>query len=93
MNEVVAECNQEFANKIQEIQDSNAHDEYVLDGSMAPWKDVLLVYTIKQSNGKNETDVVTMNDSKKKVLKEIFWDMNSLSSEVKEKSIAYKDNL
>ena len=87
MNEVVAECNQEFANKIQEIQDSNAHDEYVLDGSMAPWKDVLLVYTIKQSNGKNETDVVTMDDSKKKVLKEIFWDMNSLSSEVKEETV------
>ena len=87
MNEVVAECNQEFANKIQEIQDSNAHDEYVLDGSMANWKDILLVYTIKQSNGKNETDVVTMDDNKKKVLKEIFWDMNSLSSEVKEETV------
>ena len=87
MNEVVAECNQEFANKIQDIQNSNAHDEYVLDGSMAPWKDVLLVYTIKQSNGKNETDVVTMDDNKKKVLKEIFWDMNSLSSEVKEETV------
>ena len=87
MNEVVAECNQEFADKIQSIQDSNAHDEYVLDGSMASWKDILLVYTIKQSNGKNETDVVTMDDSKKKVLKEIFWDMNSLSSEVKEETV------
>lgn len=66
MNEVVAECNQEFADKIQSIQDSNAHDEYVLDGSMASWKDILLVYTIKQSNGKNKTDVVTMDDNKKK---------------------------
>lgn len=87
MNEVVAECNQEFADKIQEIQNSNAHDEYVLDGSMASWKDVLLVYTIKQSNGKNETDVVTMDDNKKKILKEIFWDMNSLSSEVKDETV------
>ena len=87
MNEVVAECNQEFADKIQEIQNSNAHDEYVLDGNMASWKDILLVYTIKQSNGKNETDVVTMDDNKKKVLKEIFWDMNSLSSEVKEETV------
>ena len=53
MNEVVAECNQEFADKIQSIQESNAHDDYVLDGSMASWKDILLVYTIKQSNGYN----------------------------------------
>lgn len=87
MNEVVAECNQEFADKLQSIQDSNPHDDYVLDGSMASWKDILLVYTIKQSNGKNETDVVTMDDSKKKVLKEIFWDMNTLSSEVKEETV------
>lgn len=87
MNEVVAECNQEFADKLQSIQDSNPHDDYVLDGSIASWKDILLVYTIKQSNGKNETDVVTMEDSKKKVLKEIFWDMNTLSSEVKEETV------
>lgn len=87
MNEVVAECNQEFADKLQSIQNSNPHDDYVLDGSMASWKDILLVYTIKQSNGKNETDVVTMDDSKKKVLKEIFWDMNTLSSEVKEETV------
>lgn len=87
MNEVVAECNQEFADKLQSIQDSNPHDDYVLDGSMASWKDILLVYTIKQSNGINETDVVTMDDNKKKVLKEIFWDMNSLSSEVKEETV------
>lgn len=87
MNEVVAECNQEFADKLQSIQDSNPHDDYVLDGSMAPWKDILLVYTIKQSNGKNETDVVTIDDNKKKIIKEIFWDMNSLSSEVKEETV------
>lgn len=87
MNEVVAECNQEFADKLQSIQDSNPHDDYVLDGSMASWKDILLVYTIKQSNGINETDVVTMDDNKKKALKEIFWDMNSLSSEIKEETV------
>ena len=83
MNEVVAECNQEFANKIQSIQDTNPHEDYVLDGSMASWKDILLIYTVKQSNGLNATDVVTMDNNKKNILKKIFWDMNSLSSEVK----------
>ena len=94
MNEVVAECNQEFADKIQSIQDSNPHEDYVLDGNMASWKDILLVYTVKQSNGINATDVVTMDDNKKKVLKGIFWDMNSLSSEVKiEKVIEQGTNI
>lgn len=94
MNEVVAECNQEFADKIQSIQDSNPHEDYVLDGNMASWKDILLVYTVKQSNGINATDVVTIDDNKKKVLKGIFWDMNSLSSEVKiEKVIEQGTNI
>lgn len=72
MKEVVAECNQEFADKLQDIQDKNPHDDYVLDGSMASWKDILLVYTIKQSNGINEQEVMTMDDKKNKLLKIYF---------------------
>ncbi len=87
MKEVVAECNQEFADKLQDIQDKNPHDDYVLDGSMASWKDILLVYTIKQSNGINEQEVMTMDDKKKQVVNDIFWDMNSLSSEVKTEKV------
>src|SRR5574344_426968 len=87
MKEVVAECNQEFADKLQDIQDKNPHDDYVLDGSMASRKDILLVYTIKQSNGINEQEVMTMDDKKKQVVKDIFWDMNSLSSEVKTEKV------
>lgn len=84
MNTVVAECNQEFSDKLQSIQDSNPHDDYVLEGSMASWKDVLTVYTIKQSNGVNQQDVMTIDDNKKNVIKQIFWDMNSLTSEVRD---------
>lgn len=87
MNTVVAECNQEFSDKLQSIQDSNPHDDYVLEGSMASWKDVLTVYTIKQSNGVNQQDVMTIDDNKKNVIKQMFWDMNSLTSEVKDEMV------
>lgn len=87
MNTVVAECNQEFSDKLQSIQDSNPHDDYVLEGSMASWKDVLTVYTIKQSNGVNQQDVMTIDDNKKNVIKQVFWDMNSLTSEVKDEMV------
>lgn len=87
MNTVVAECNQEFSDKLQSIQDSNPHNDYVLEGSMASWKDVLTVYTIKQSNGVNQQDVMTIDDNKKNVIKQIFWDMNSLTSEVKDEMV------
>lgn len=83
MNDVISECNQEFSDRLQTIQNTNSHDDYVLEGNMTPWKDVLLIYTIKQSNGMNQQDVVTMDNNKKLILKQIFWNMNNLSSEVK----------
>lgn len=87
MSSVISECNQEFADKLQSIQEQNPHDDYLLDGSMASWKDMLLVYTIKVSNGVNEQEVMTIDDNKKNILKQVFWDMNSLSSEVKTENV------
>ena len=87
MKEVVSECNQEFGNKLESIQKQNPHDEYVLEGNMASWKDILLVYTVKQSNGINQTEVITVDDNKKKMIKEIFWEMNEVTSEVKTETV------
>lgn len=90
MKDIIAECNQEFSDKLQSIQEQNPHDEYVLDGNMASWKDMLIVYTVKISNGINEEDVITITEEKKKIMKDIFWDMNILSSEVKNETIIEK---
>lgn len=87
MQDAIVECNQEFSDKLESIQNSNPHDEFVLEGNVATWRDILTIYTIKQSNGTNEQEVVTMNDSKKKVLKDIYWDMNVITSEVKEETV------
>ena len=87
MKDVIAECNQEFSDKLQTIQDQNPHDDYVLDGTMASWKDVLTIYTVKQANGIDGQEVITMDDSKKAIVKQIFWEMNSLSSEIKTEKV------
>lgn len=87
MKQVVSECNQDFYNKLQEIQNANPHDDYVLDGNMTDWKDVLIVYAIKETNGNNKQEVITVDENKKSVIKQIFWDMNELSSEVKDEIV------
>lgn len=87
MNDVVRECNKDFSNKLESIQNSNIHDEYVLEGNMASWKDILLTYTIRQSNGINEKEVITLDDSKKKLIKDIFWDMNEITYSVKTEKV------
>ena len=87
MQDVIAECNNEFYDKLQSIQDENVHEEYVLEGKLASWKDMLVIYTVKVSKGINENDVITIDDNKKQIMKDIFWNMNSLSSEVKTETI------
>lgn len=87
MQDVIAECNNEFYDKLQSIQDENEHEEYVLEGKLASWKDMLVIYTVKVSKGINENDVITIDDNKKQIMKDIFWNMNNLSSEVKTESI------
>ena len=90
MRDAIMECNQELSDKLQSIQDLNHHDEYVLDGNMAEWKDVLIIYTVRVSNGTNEKEVLTMDDDKKQILKDIFWDMNNISSSVKNEIVTEK---
>lgn len=87
MKSVISECNNDFSNKLETIQKQNSHDEYVLEGNMASWRDILLIYTIKQTNGKNEQEVLTIDDNKKKIIKQIFWDMNEITYQVKKQVV------
>ena len=90
MKDVVAECNKEFSDRLQTIQAENYHEDYVLSGKMASWKDVLIVYTIKEANGIDKKELVTIDKTKKDMIKEIFWKMNILSFEVKTEMVVEK---
>ena len=52
-----------------------------ISGGRAVWKDVLAVYAVKTNTDKdNPQEVATMDESKKQLLSDIFWEMNSISS-------------
>ena len=45
------------------------------------WKEVLAVYSVKvNTDPDNPQEVATMDESKKQLLKDIFWEMNEISS-------------
>lgn len=83
MSDCITELNQEMDNRITLIENMNPYDEVVITSNKALWKDVLVVYTVKVSNGNNETDVMTIDNNKKQILTSVFWDMNTITSEVK----------
>ena len=81
MPAVVREINQEFEGKLDEIKNSTAHDTLEMSGSRAVWPEVLAIYAVKTTTDPdNPQEVATMDDSKKELLKEIFWAMNEISS-------------
>ncbi len=84
MNNAVMTLNKEMSDKLLKIQNDNQHDELIINANRAEWKDVLALYAVKVSNGENATDVMTLTDDKINDLKKIYWDMNSVSYEVKQ---------
>lgn len=52
-----------------------------MSGSRAVWKEVLAVYAVKITTDPDAAqEVATMDDSKKQLLKDIFWQMNEIPS-------------
>ena len=83
----VQEINTEYDNKLMEIRNGNTYDVLEMSGSRAVWKEVLSVYSVKvNTDPDNPQEVATMDDSKKQLLKDIFWEMNSISSRTESKS-------
>lgn len=81
MPTVVREINQEYEGKLDEIKNGIAHDTLEMSGSRAVWPEVLAIYAVKTTTDPdNPQEVATMDDSKKELLKEIFWAMNEISS-------------
>ena len=81
MHTAVQEINTDYDNQLDSLQNGTAHDELEMSGSRAVWKDVLAVYSVKvNTDPDNPLEVATMDDTKKQLLKDIFWEMNSITS-------------
>ena len=87
MQTAVQEINTEYDTNLQAEKAAVTYDVLEMRGSRAVWKDVLAVYAVKiNTDQDNPQEVATMNDSKKQLLKEIFWEMNQISSRTESKT-------
>ena len=81
MQTAVQEINADYDAKMEAEKNSVAYDNMEISGGRAVWKDVLAVYAVKTNTDKdNPQEVATMDESKKQLLSDIFWEMNSISS-------------
>ena len=89
MQTAVAEINTEYQTKIDEVKSSNTYDVVEISGLNPTWKDVLAIYAAKTSfDPNNPQEVASMDESKKELLKTVFWDMNTISSSTASKTVS-----
>lgn len=79
----VARVNYDFASQLGALQEGD-YDDIVISGSMADWPEVLAVFAVKVAGSEDvdATDVATLDPARVAKLTAVFWDMNSISSEV-----------
>lgn len=80
LQSVIEQINTEYQSRIDFIKTDNPHDVLESEGTRATWSDVLSVYAIKTATDpENPQEVATMDDSKKELLEDIFWQMNTIT--------------
>lgn len=80
LQEVVLEINAEFNAAVENIENTVSHDEVTKEGYQAPWPEVLSVYSVYVTTKTDgATDVVHLTDEHVEILKDIFWQMNTIT--------------
>ena len=85
MPDAVSMMNSEFAARIEQIKAENSHDELDMDNAgsaamISNWRDVLAVYAVRTTTDNASPDeVATLTEEKMEILREIFWDMNTIT--------------
>ena len=85
MPEAVSVLNGEFAARIEQIKAENPYDELDMDNAgsaamISNWRDVLAVYAVRTTTDNASPDeVATLTEGKMEILREIFWDMNTIT--------------
>ena len=81
MQTAVREINADYQESLDEIRASHSYDVLEMSGSRAVWKEVLAVYAVQTTTDPdNAQEVATMDDGKLELLRDIFWQMNEISS-------------
>ncbi len=91
--DAVATLNGEFTDEIYRIMEDHPYDELDMQEGMEAamlqnWRNVLAVYAVKVSTDEEHgLDVITMDEEKLQLLREIFFDANKLEYELTARTV------
>ncbi len=79
IHSVKADLEREYHQRQAELIAEQDYDILNYEGEPAPWSEVFAVYAVKLNFGDDLQEVATFDEDKAEILREIFWDMNSIS--------------
>ncbi len=89
MSQVISELTSEHYANLTAMKASYTYDLLEVQGNTSiNWKDVLAVYAVKTTSGDNPLEVVTLDDVKLNLLRDIMEDMNTMTGVVVPKLVA-----
>ena len=77
----------EYCQKQNELIENCQYDILNYEGDIAAWDEMIAVYAVKLNLGNEPQEVATFDEDNAAKLKEIFWDMNSISLRTDSKTI------
>ena len=88
----IREINAEYMGRIEAIKAGVDYDELELPDNRPDWRDILAVYAVHTtSDTENPQEVTSMSDEKTELLRDLFWEMNTLSSRIETVELATEE--
>lgn len=81
LSAAVAQINVELADKLEGLQ-GGEYDRVEIQGQPPDWKEVAAVFAAKTAGVEDGTDVAALTPDKVEILRGVFWDMCTISSEI-----------
>lgn len=81
LTSVVQEINEEYVAEIEKIKTEVPYDDFEITEETPNWKDVLAIYAVKATTDFDGVEVVTVDEQKAELIRNVFWGMTELTYE------------
>ena len=83
LSAAVAQVNMELTDRLADLQDGDGYDRVEILGQPPDWREVAAVFAVKTAGAADGADVAVLTPEKVELLRGVFWDMCTVSSEIK----------
>lgn len=83
LSAAVAQVNMELTDRLADLQNGDGYDRVEILGHPPDWREVAAVFAVKTAGAADGADVAALTPEKVELLRGVFWDMCTVSSEIK----------